>query len=76
MTAAAAIGWRENFRRDVALDAAHRPAFAERHLGLEKLAIEMLRGAAVNRRLKRLKPLQNLADNVGHSCRVLYFTRH
>ena len=35
-----AVGRRELFRRDIALDGPRHDAFAERHFGLEKLAVE------------------------------------
>jgi hypothetical protein len=43
-----------------------RPPFAQRDLGLEDLAVEVLRGAAENGRLEHFKPPQNITENVGH----------
>ena len=48
VTVGDAVGRRETSRRDVAFDGPRHDAFPERHLRLEKFAIEMLRGAAVH----------------------------
>jgi hypothetical protein len=47
VTVGDAVGRRELFRRDIALDGPRHDAFAERHFGLEKLAVERRRADVI-----------------------------
>ena len=50
----------------VTLDLTRRLCLTQGDLGLRKLAVEEVRGAAVDCRLKRVDPSDEFAKNIGH----------